>query len=626
MTGGQPERRFLHTLAGIKLSWRRFLLQLLLLLRLAAAVRPSFESDEQPTVSQKVADAVDVATPLPPDYQDPLPLSGPSQNIHIKRLNKKKVSTQAAPNLDDMLRELDEASPYGEESAKIAGRRQMCMFLAQGETDLSTGTLTAKGLAMVKQRMDILHTHYHAESFAWLDFITGMRCSMCMEPVAGVEEIWVAPDQGALATTLVVLAKAWVQRHLYELGGLSDMSMDYDVVQHAAFPVLRVVAHLRGPRVAWYKEGVEEHLRNLANALCNEYLPRNSAFRQQLQGAARVLAKQLREAEGHMTWWKKELTDVVEVYGNIHTIKRMLAWRDAKVLIIGHAELSTFMFAGKLVNPGEPSPTEPELRENLQRMSRPRVWSLQDAGILKAEWTELSPAQPPFVRNPDRKEVSYPYFEHVETYIPKPIDNLLPSRGWGHFESVPFDHAGFVGLEVGSHLPDGAHWWGPFAMRKRKKGLAVWSRWKDRIIYLVAHQSKDVVDASGNPPCWMTWLTPFGETLKGSRNIAHIQVEELDSQDGLRVLLLKGTKVEEEWELREMADTVRSRKGDNQRFYKAWKKLQRFRTGTAAAHQLAQEIDKFEAEVWDRSPPLSPSVMSEAPEQPWLSRDLEDHD
>eukprot|EP00403_Amphidinium_massartii_P023783 CAMPEP_0178395694 /NCGR_PEP_ID=MMETSP0689_2-20121128/13350_1 /TAXON_ID=160604 /ORGANISM="Amphidinium massartii, Strain CS-259" /LENGTH=680 /DNA_ID=CAMNT_0020016355 /DNA_START=107 /DNA_END=2146 /DNA_ORIENTATION=+ len=572
-----------------------------------AAVRPGFEADERGDSAKfKTSDIAADTTPQPyyqniykdtPNADYEVPKEMPEDYKELERLLHTLSRQESAMHLNDDM------------GQTRVGKNGWCMFFAQGQTDLSKTTLTKKGAEDMKLRMDLLHMHYKGGEYNALDFITGFDGHGYIVD-SHVQEVWVAPDRGALASTLIILAKAWSTRNLIDFVA-EESSGGLQVYRSVPLPDIRVLPALRGPRMAWKKDGIEDYLLSFVKSLAKETWSSSNTLQLMLTEAAKDMASQIRRAEQGIIWWKPKLSDAVDVYANIHDVKQDLARTNVEVLIVAHADLASFMFAGLL---GEPQSSKSEtqaaraerLLSNVKKMARDEVWGLRETGIVKVKWQEMSPARPPFVPNPDDTRVSYPYFCELEDSTPAMVDANLENRAFGFYQTVPFDSAGFAGLELVSQVPAGSRWYGPYAMRKRKKkmevkGHTLWSRWKDRLIYIVF----DMGPTEESKGTWMTWSTPFGEEWKGFRNAEHISVEKLQSGHGLAIFLINGEIVEEEWELTDTQDVRFNRGSDCATFYDAWEKLDYLKYTKQEIDEMGKEVDDLAKELtlkWSRPP------------------------
>mmetsp|Transcript_63725 Transcript_63725/g.151903 ORF Transcript_63725/g.151903 Transcript_63725/m.151903 type:complete len:838 (+) Transcript_63725:114-2627(+) len=490
------------------------------------------------------------------------------------------------------------------------------VFFAQGETDSSSTHLTSKGVKSVKKRMDLLHSKYTETTYDWLDYIAGPPTRR-YNLRAGVNEIWVAPDAGAMATVLIMLTKAWVDRELTQ----GVMSMDrpmfdtmskpigggrsVEVEAMIPFPTVRLVPEMRAPRLPQPRlpEGLEDYLKRIADSLVKEYIPTDlrGVFSIALSYVVESMTQQFRGQFGSLKWWKETLTDAAEVYDHIHTIKHMLAWKNQEVLLVGHRDLAAYMFQGLWLSSAYQLKDE-LADETLMGMSRKNLMTIAECGFMKVHWQELSPARPPIKPNPDDPFVSVPLFDKLDMYVPQPVAKEMPNIAQSPFTRVPFDQPGYVYQEGTKHLPKTAYWYGPFGLKKRKKKLnsvvgikkEVWSPFSDRLFYLsYVTQPREGTD----PVAWFIWLTALGDRVKGVRNVDTMDMEKLtasDGTEGIGVFVLEGKKVVEEWELLMPDDAGGERlneKRDIIGLYKAWESVTKVLNGTRYINEMTAALD-----------------------------------
>jgi len=389
-------------------------------------------------------------------------------------------------------------------AADAVYRAGQCLFLASGESVSSLGSLTTAGEQQVDRRLELIFSS---------------RDSRMMDAVTGARLVWVAPTRAAMATALIVLTRAFVHHPDRRAAEQGEEALGENI----DLPRIELRPELSGsPRIRMESLGESSDLIGYLQDIAHRY----SHGKYLTNGEAWVAEKMLLQMKNAylelLSKTRKPISSEdalavssLDLYEGVHRVKTAIASLTATstVVLIGSPTFATYLFMPHL--PAAAASPYALSLSSMQSMRR-EVLAVAPASGMLSEWMTSSKR--------DGKTAQRAYFTSVLDFAPS--EKLLPS-----FTSptpVPYDEMGFGAeeVEVANVFPAGTSWWVGLMQKSQKRRR--WFGYTDpltRLIYISWQVDSASPAARGKSRGgYVTWMTPFGETVRGCENLHDVQV------------------------------------------------------------------------------------------------------
>mmetsp|Transcript_22904 Transcript_22904/g.42086 ORF Transcript_22904/g.42086 Transcript_22904/m.42086 type:complete len:472 (+) Transcript_22904:103-1518(+) len=381
------------------------------------------------------------------------------------------------------------------------------LYMAQGKSEDPDGPLTERGESDVLRRIELQKDPPYKTTHLAL--------------FAKIEEVWVAPMRGSMATSMIAVAKAWSL--LQSLGG-QDLP--------EALPRFVVKRTLRNHHRIFAKDGLEklnEDIKAYLQSIATKYASSLLGSETALDGVVKDLtesyaAEALRSSSTGVDpqpWDYNLPTNVMEAYANAHALKLALGSEKKTVMLVSDRDYGTYLFMPLL-----PAAGSEDMEASLKWGYR-EVLGLASASLLNALWARVSPCPPEYAPDETDPNFALPYFQTAEYGSAAPDLPILDSA-W----TVHLDDQKYIGMEVNEQgrMVNNAEWW-TFVMRKKKKHtfpgvkfLWTYGRWHQRIIHIGVMRTGHIYDHKG----YISWSKLWGNLAKGYLPLLSMQAKLLD--------------------------------------------------------------------------------------------------